>query len=55
MSKLLASYLANPTYKKAQRIRAYERAHQMAVCMLSPAERGTLADAIYHANSGKQR
>jgi hypothetical protein len=52
MNKLLTAYRANPTFKNAQKLRAYERAHMMAVCMLSRDDQNLLADAIYHANQG---
>ena len=52
MAKLLTQYRDNPTYKLAQRIRAYERSHSMVACMLDTAERNLLADAIHHANRG---
>jgi hypothetical protein len=52
MSKLLTAYRANPTFKNAQKLRAYERAHPMSCCMLSRDESRLLADAIYHANQG---
>ena len=55
MSKLIAKYLANPTYANAQRCRAYERKHPMACVCLSRDESRALADAIHHANSGTAR
>lgn len=53
MIKLVAAYNANRTLKNAQKIRAYARAHPMSVCMLLPAERDLVADAIHHANKGE--
>lgn len=52
MSKLLAAYRANPTHKNAQKVRAYERSHPMAVCMLSQEDANYLAEIIFHANRG---
>lgn len=53
MFKLLTKYLDRPTLANAQKVRAYERSHPMAVCMLTPAEQDHVANAIHHANSGK--
>jgi hypothetical protein len=52
MIKLIEKYLANPTYKNAQKVRAYERAHPMARCMLTAEYTDALANAIRHANVG---
>lgn len=52
MKKVLDAYRANPTYAKAQKVRAYERSHPMAACMLSKEDADLLADAIHHANRG---
>lgn len=54
MGKLLSQYAASPTYKNAQKVRAYERSHPMAVCMLDRSERDLLASAISHANQGRR-
>ena len=51
MSKLLAQYRAAPTLKNAQKVRAYERKHPMAVCMLTADESETLKQAVFEANS----
>jgi hypothetical protein len=53
MNKLLIAYRANPTFKLAQKIRAYDRSHPFAACLLVPADADTLADAIHCANVGK--
>jgi hypothetical protein len=50
MLKLIRAYQINPSLKNAQKLRAYERAHPMAVCMLAKNEADALADAIHHAN-----
>jgi hypothetical protein len=50
MTKLLNTYRAAPTLKNAQKVRAYERAHPMAVCLLSKADADLVADAIHQAN-----
>lgn len=52
MTKVLKAYRANPTLGNAQKVRAYERSHPMASCMLSDDDRNTLADAIHQANKG---
>jgi hypothetical protein len=51
MQKLLNAYRANPTFKNAQRIRAYERAHMMSLCCLSVEDQNMVATAIHHANT----
>ena len=55
MQKVLTVYRANPTFKNAMKVRAYERAHMMAVCMLSREDQALVADCIYHANQGFTR
>jgi hypothetical protein len=50
MTKLIAAYRAAATVKNAQKLRAYERSHPMAVCMLTREDADLLADAIHHAN-----
>jgi len=52
MLKVLERYNANKTLKNAQAVRAYERAHPMARCMLTMELDNLLADAIHHANRG---
>ena len=52
MNKLLAAYKTSPTLQNAQRVRAYDRAHMMASCMLSAEETGLLAEAIRQASNG---
>jgi len=52
MQKLLNNYRAAPTVKNAQKLRAYERSHPMAVCMLSKEDSDLLADAVHKANTG---
>ena len=54
MIKLLTRYLSAPTLKAAQAVRAYERSHPMARCMLSTEQADTLATAIHHANKGER-
>jgi hypothetical protein len=51
MNKLISAYRVTPTLKNAQKLRAYERSHPMAVCMLSRADADLVADAIHHANT----
>ena len=51
MTKLLTAYRTAPTFKNAQKVRAYERAHMMVVCCLSAADQALVADAIHHANT----
>ena len=53
MLKLIAAYTAQPTLKSAQKVRAYERSHPMAVCMLTQEQSDVLATAIHHANKGE--
>lgn len=50
MTKLLNAYRANRTDANARKVRAYERAHPMARCMLSAADLDLVADAIHQAN-----
>ena len=50
MSKLIQKYRSEPSIKNAQKLRAYERSHPMAVCMLSREDADLLADAIHQAN-----
>jgi hypothetical protein len=38
MSKLIAAFLANPTFKNRDRLVAYLAKHQMAVCLATPEE-----------------
>lgn len=52
MRKLIEKYRANPTYKMAQKIRAYDRAHMMSTSLLTEDERAIWATAIHHANKG---
>jgi hypothetical protein len=51
MNKLLNVYRASPTFKNAQKIRAYERKHSFSVCLLSPEDQALVANAIHHANT----
>jgi hypothetical protein len=51
MSKLLNTYRAAPTFKNAQKIRAYERKHMMAVVCLPKEDQDLVATAIHHANT----
>jgi hypothetical protein len=50
MIKLLNAYAASRSTKAAQKVRAYERAHPMSRCMLSPLYQDYLAEAIHQAN-----
>lgn len=54
MAKLLASYRAKPSFANARKIRAYERAHPMALCCMSRDDADLIADAIHHANTAAQ-
>jgi hypothetical protein len=38
MSKLIAAFLANPTFKNRDRLVAYLTKNQMAVCLATPEE-----------------
>ena len=51
MKKLIDAYRAKPTFKNAQRVRAYERAYGYCICLLSPADADLVARAIHHANT----
>lgn len=51
MFKLLNTYRASPTVKNAQKLRAYDRSHPFAACMLTREDGDLLADAIHHANT----
>jgi hypothetical protein len=51
MSKLLATYRTAPTFKNAQKVRAYERKHAFAICLLSADDAALVATAIHHANT----
>jgi hypothetical protein len=50
MTKVLASYRANPVADNARKLRAYTRKHPMASCMLTPEDSALLRIAIEHAN-----
>lgn len=52
MRKLLDAYRTNPTLKNAQKLKAYERAHHMAVCLLTREDAEVVYAAIAHANRG---
>lgn len=52
MTKVLNAYRTNPTLANAQKVRAYERKHPMAACMLTREDADLLADAIHHSNKG---
>ena len=52
MLNVLNAYTASRSLKDAQKVRAYDRKHPMARCMLAPGYCDLLADAIFHANSG---
>ncbi len=54
MNKLLTSYRATPTFKLAQKIRAYDRAHPMATCLLTRDDADLVATAIHHANTPQE-
>ncbi len=52
MTKLIETYRADRSIKNAQKLRAYERKHMMAACLLTPEDADLLADAIHQANKG---
>jgi hypothetical protein len=52
MQNLLDKYRATRTLSLARKIRAHDRAHTMAACLLSPLDVTLLADALRHANVG---
>jgi len=51
MQKLLLAYRTNPTFKNAQKVRAYERKHMMSLCCLTVEDQILIATAIRHANT----
>lgn len=51
MQKLLIAYRAKPTFANARKVRAYERSHPMALCLLTRDDANLVADAIHHANT----
>lgn len=54
MNKLLATYRANPSFANARKVRAYERAHPFALCLLTREDANLVADAIHHANTPQE-
>jgi hypothetical protein len=52
MTNLLNKYRADKSIANAKKVRAYERSHPMAVCLLVREDADLLADAIHHANHG---
>jgi hypothetical protein len=54
MQKLIEAYLANPTFKNARKIRAYERAHAFIYCTLKEEHLKVMATAIAHANTPQE-
>lgn len=50
MQKLLNTYRSDRDVATARKIRAYDRKHAMAACLLSREDGDLLADAIHHAN-----
>ncbi len=50
MTKLLNAFREARTLKNAQKLRAYERAHPMAACMLTQEESSLLSAAIQQAD-----
>jgi hypothetical protein len=50
MTKLLTAYRADRSAKNAAKLRAYDRAHPMAACLLTKTDADLLADAIHQAN-----
>ena len=51
MLKVLNIWKANPTAANARKVRAYERSHPMAICMLTREDSDFVASAIYQANN----
>lgn len=51
MDKLIAKFAADRSVRNAIAIRAYDRKHPMASCMLDKAGSDLKADAIHMANS----
>jgi hypothetical protein len=49
--RLIYDYAAQPTFKRAQKISAYERSHPMCTVLLSPEQKVIVASAIDHANT----
>ena len=54
MNKLIASYRASPSFKLAQKIRAYERKHMMSITLLSREDQDLVRTAIHHANTPQE-
>lgn len=52
MTNLLTRYQSQPTAKNAQAIRAYDRKHPMAACMLAPELFAVLSAALLHGTEG---
>ncbi len=50
MTKLLDKYRSDRSPANARKLRAYERTHPMAVCLLTREDADLLADAIHQAN-----
>ena len=51
MQKLLNTYRADPSFANARKLRAYERAHPFASCMLTREDDELLNNAILQANA----
>lgn len=46
MTKLIAAYRNDPSIKNARKLERYERAHPMAVCLLSKEDSELLNEAL---------
>ena len=51
MAKLLNAYRADPSLRNACKIRAYDKSHPMAACLLSAVDAETLFLAVAFADS----
>ena len=51
MNKLIAAYRASPSLENALKVRAYDRKHPLAACVLTISEAETLRLAIRHADT----
>ena len=54
MLKVLTRYFDSPTLRNAQAVRSYERSHPFGRTILTFEQHEVLADAIHHANTGRQ-
>ncbi len=53
MTKLLATYRADPSLKNAQKVAANHRKHPMAACLLAPEDADLLVEALRQVAYGE--